>query len=89
MYESLLVKLAVLPEGTVHLRAKARSVSIGGHAPSDMSLIEQCDDLVAFLEPGHILADGLDDTSAVRARDDTLAEAERILALGNNEVTVV
>ena len=54
-----------------------------------MVLVEECEDLVAFLESFDAFTDGFNSACPVGRRDHTVFLPERILAFGYDKVTVV
>lgn len=89
MHKSLFVERAVLPQRAVQGSAEARGQRIRSQRTGEMRLVEESDDLVAGLEAGDALADGLDDAGAVGAGDYTVLDGEGIFAFRDDEVAVV
>ena len=88
-HKAILVKGADGAQGTVDDTAQAGGGGGEVEVAADVALVEQGDDLVAGLETPHMLADGDDLASAVGSRDDAHVEGKGVLALGDDEVTVL
>lgn len=87
--ETLLVEDTVLAQCTVNSAAEAGREGGSVEGASNVGLVEEGYDTVALLESCDAATDGLDDTSAIRAGNNTVLRGEGVLALGNDEVAVV
>lgn len=87
--KSVLVVRAVLAQTAVNDAPDTSSHIFGSHQSSEMSLIEQSEDLVSLLEPSDTLADIFNHAGSIGAWNDTLLEAKGVHSLGNDEVAIV
>lgn len=69
MHKPKLVKGAILPERAVKTAAEACGQRDVVERASDVTLVEECDDLIAGLEARDVLADRDDRAGAVGARN--------------------
>jgi hypothetical protein len=89
VHETLLVEGADGAEDAVSGPTQAGGDVGLGDGPADMFLVEEGDDLVAGLEAGDLSSGGEDGAGAVGPGDDVGGDGEGVLALGDDEITVL
>ena len=87
--KTLLVINTVLLKRSINNTASASSNGLVVKGTSNVALVELGDDLVANLEALDVLANGLDDTSTIGARNDVVFLGEGVAASRDDQVAVV
>lgn len=85
----MLVESTVLLQGAVNGAADTGCDAVVVERASQVGLVEEREDVVAFLETGDAGADGFDHTGAVGGWDYAVALGEGVKAFDNGEVAVV
>jgi len=87
--KTLLVINTVLLKRSINNTASASSNGLVVKGASNVALVELGDDLVADLEALDVLANGLDDTSTIGARNHVVFLGEGVAASRDDQVAVV
>jgi hypothetical protein len=87
--ETLLIVDTVLLERSINDTTSSGSDGLVVKRTGNVALVELSNNLVTNLEALDLLANGLNNTSTVRSRDDVVHLGERVAASGNDQISVV